>query len=75
MENVEELERRIIEVLKIDFDRSAGANGTDYGKIDDILNMSLEDRNAFIERMVKENKIAYLNPVNGRMLTLPKRSN
>lgn len=72
---IEELERKLIEVLKNDFERSAGANGTDYGKIDEILNMSLEDRNSFIERMVKENKIAYLNPVNGRMLTLPKRSN
>ncbi|REC55173.1 hypothetical protein DRF62_07025 [Chryseobacterium piscium] len=75
MENIEELERKIIEVLKIDFERSAGANGTDYGKIDDILNMNLEDRNAFLDRMAKENKIAYLNPVNGRMITLPKRNN
>lgn len=72
MENIEDLEAKIIEVLKIQFERTGGSNGTDIGKVDKILNMPIKERNEFLDRMVKEKKIAYLTPLNGRTLTLPK---
>lgn len=72
MENIEELERKIIEVLKIQFEGTGGSNGTYIGEIDKILNMSIQERNEFLERMVKEKKIIYLTPLNGRTLSLPK---
>lgn len=67
-----ELEKKIIEVLHIQFERTGGSNGTDYAEIDKILNISVEERNKFLERMAQEKKIAFINPMNGRMITLPK---
>lgn len=72
MENVEELEKQIIKVLKIQFERTGGANGTDFADVDAILKMSIEDRNAFLSRMETEKKIIYISPLNGRTLSLPK---
>lgn len=72
MENVEELEQKIIELLKIQFERTGGANGTHIGEVDEILKMEPEERNLFLARMVKEKKIIYINPLNGRTLSLPK---
>lgn len=72
MERIEELERKIIEVLKIQFVKTGGANGTHIGEIDKILNMEIEERNLFLDRMMKEKKIIYLSPLNGKTVSLPK---
>lgn len=72
MEEIEELERKVIEVLQIQFKRTGGANGTYIGEVDEVLNMEPIERNLFLARMVKEKKIIYINPLNGRTLSLPK---
>lgn len=72
MEKTEELEAKIIEVLKINFERTGGANGTHIGEVDKILNLPIDERNEFLDRMVKEKKIIFIYPLNGRTLSLPK---
>lgn len=72
MADKEDLEKQILEVLKIQFQRTGGANGTDLGEVDKILNLPIDERNTFLDRMVKEKKIAYIRPLNGPTLTLPK---
>lgn len=69
---MEDLEAKIIERVKQDYKKSGGWNGTELKAIDDILGLSIEERNAFLDRMVKEKKIAYLRPLNGPRITMPK---
>ncbi|ROI02924.1 hypothetical protein EGI16_12185 [Chryseobacterium sp. G0240] len=72
MENKEEIEKQILEIVREQFKKDGGANGVNFGAFDHILNLSLEERNAFLERMVKERKIAVFNSLNMRRITLPK---
>ncbi|AZB29779.1 hypothetical protein [Chryseobacterium balustinum] len=72
MENIQELEAQILEIVKNKHDETGGNNGNGFADFDHILNMSLEDRNAFLKRMADENKIAIRIGPNARMIMLPK---
>ncbi|WP_061084197.1 hypothetical protein [Chryseobacterium indologenes] len=74
MENQEEIERQILEIVKVQFEKDGGANDVNAGAFDHILNLSIEDRNAFRERMAKEKKIFIFNSLNMRRITLPKKN-
>jgi len=69
---IEELERQILEIVAIKHNETGGNNGNGFGDFDHILNMSLDDRNAFLKRMVDEKKIAIRMGPNARMIMLPK---
>lgn len=72
MENIKELEAQILEIVKKKHDETGGNNGNGFADFDHILNMSLEDRNAFLKRIADENKIAIRIGPNARMIMLPK---
>ena len=72
MENMEEIEAKILEKVKADHKKSGGANGTDLNDLDMILNLPISDRNKLLDRMVSEKKIAYMYPLNAKKVTLPK---
>ncbi|AZA60763.1 hypothetical protein [Chryseobacterium indoltheticum] len=69
---IEELERQILEIVAKKHNETGGNNGNGFGDFDHILNMSLDDRNAFLNRMVAEKKIAIRMGPNARMIMLPK---
>lgn len=71
MEN-EELERQILEIVQKKHNETGGNNGNGFADFDHILNMSLEVRNAFLQRMADEKKIAIRIGPNARMIMLPK---
>lgn len=72
MENMEEIESKILEKVKSDHKKSGGANGTDLNELDEIINLSIPERNQLLDRMVSEKKIAYMHPLNAKKVTLPK---
>lgn len=69
---IEELERQILDIVKKKHDETGGNNGNIFADFDQILNMSLEDRNAFLQRMVDEKKIQIREGSNQRMIMLPR---
>ncbi len=69
---IEEMERQILEIVTLKHNETGGNNGNGFGDFDHILNMSLDDRNAFLKRMVDEKKIAIRMGPNARMIMLPK---
>lgn len=72
MENMEEIERQILEIVTEQFKKDGGSNGITMGAFDHILNMSIQERNEFLERMDKEKKIYIFQSLNSRRVTLPK---
>ncbi|WPO84619.1 hypothetical protein SD427_19005 (plasmid) [Chryseobacterium sp. JJR-5R] len=68
----EEKERQILEIIKIKFDKTGGHNGNSFNDFDHILNVDINERNDFLERMAKEKKIKFYMGPNTRMITLPK---
>lgn len=72
MENQEEIEKQILDIVRAQYEKDGGNNGVTFGAFDHILNMSIEDRNAFLERMAKEKKIFIFNSLNMRRIILPK---
>jgi len=69
---MEEIEAKILEKVKEDHKKSGGANGSDINELDKIINLQLDERNKLLDKMVDEKKLAYLYPLNGRTVTLPK---
>lgn len=69
---IEELERQILEIVHKKHDETGGNNGNSFADFDHILNMSIEDRNEFLQRMADEKKIAIRIGPNARMIMLPK---
>lgn len=69
---IEELERQILEIVQKKHNETGGNNGNGFADFDHILNMSLEVRNAFLQRMADEKKIAIRIGPNARMIMLPK---
>lgn len=69
---IEELERQILEIVQKKHDESGGNNGNSLGEFDQVLKMSIEDRNAFLKRMADEKKIAIRIGPNYNMIMLPK---
>lgn len=72
MENIEEIEAKIIEIVREQFKKDGGSNGVTSGSFDHILNLSIEERNAFLYRMAKERKISIFDSLNMRRVTMPK---
>ncbi|RQO35443.1 hypothetical protein DBR39_18375 [Chryseobacterium sp. KBW03] len=72
MENIEELEAKILEKVKEDHKVNGGSNGTDINELDKLINLPIPERNKLFEKMVAEKKLAYLDPLNARRITLPK---
>ncbi|MCQ9639343.1 hypothetical protein MP478_08045 [Chryseobacterium sp. WG14] len=72
MENQEEIEKQILEIVRVQHEKDGGNNGVTFGAFDHILNMSIEDRNEVLMRMAKEKKIFIFNSLNMRRITLPK---
>lgn len=68
----EELERQILEIVKAKQIKNGGNGGNGFGDFDHVLNMSIEDRNAFLHRMADDNKIQIREGANQRMIMLPK---
>lgn len=71
MENGE-LERQILEMVKKKNDETGGNNGNGFGDFDQILKMSIEDRNSFLKRMADEKKIVIKIGPNFNMIMLSK---
>ncbi|AZA91150.1 Uncharacterised protein [Chryseobacterium nakagawai] len=72
MENMEEIEAKILIKLREDYKNCGGANGSDINEIDEIIKLSISDRNELLAKMVKEKKITFINTLNARRITLPK---
>jgi len=72
MENTEQIEVEIIEIIREQFKKDGGSNGVTCGSFDHILNLSIEERNAFLYRMAKERKIAIFESLNMKRVTMSK---
>ncbi|PWN65882.1 hypothetical protein [Chryseobacterium oncorhynchi] len=72
MENQEELEAKFMDLVKEYHKKTGGNNGLNLYKLDEKLNISFKELLVFVERLMKEKKIVYLNHLNGRTVTLPK---
>lgn len=69
---MEEIEAKIIEIVKEQFKKDGGSNGVTMGDFDNILNLPIQERNEFLYRMAKEKKILIFQSLNGKRVTLPK---
>lgn len=69
---MEEFEQKVLEIVKEKHIQTGGNNGNNFGDFDHILKMSIEDRNAFLQKMVEKNKISIREGANQRMIMLPK---
>ncbi|MDV7696277.1 hypothetical protein N6B72_05015 [Chryseobacterium soli] len=70
---MEELEQKVLDIVKDKHTRTGGNNGNGFGDFDEVLKMSIEDRNAFIQRMADKNIIVIREGANQRMIMLPKK--
>lgn len=67
-----EPENNILEVLKEKYIRTEGHNGNKLYDVDRILNISIDNRNAFLQRMIDDRKIMIRDSANEHMIMLPK---
>jgi hypothetical protein len=70
--NTEDLEKKILEIVKEKYELTGGHNGNAFGDFDHILKMERSERNTFLQRMADEKKIRIFNGPNYRMISLPK---
>jgi hypothetical protein len=68
----EEPENNILEVLKEKYIRTVGHKGNKLDDVDRILNISIDNRNAFLQCMVDDKKIVSGGSANEHMIMLPK---
>ncbi|RNA63956.1 hypothetical protein D1631_00295 [Chryseobacterium nematophagum] len=71
MDSIEELEKKILEIVREKHRRTGGNNGNSFGDFDHILNLSIQDRNSFLERMAQEKKLHIRAGQNFRLIMLP----
>ena len=69
---MDELEVKLYELVKDQHKRSGGANGLNLYGLNKELGVEYSDLEKTVEKLLAEKKIAYLNHLNGRSLTLPK---
>ncbi|MFP3835369.1 hypothetical protein [Chryseobacterium sp. SIMBA_028] len=69
---MEEIEEKFMELVKEQYDKTGGSNGFKPYKAAETLEISDEELSTMIKKLLNEKKIAYLNPLNGRTITLPK---
>ncbi|MGU3377669.1 hypothetical protein [Chryseobacterium sp. M5A1_1a] len=72
MENEVEIEAKIIQIVKEQFEKDNGSNGVGFGEFDHFLNLNLEERNTLLNRMAREKKIVIFQSINSLRITLPK---
>lgn len=72
MENMEEIEVKILEKVKEQYNRSGHSNGLNVFGIDKELGISREALFEAINSLLRKNKIVKLNHLNGTTYTLPK---
>ena len=72
MEDMEEIEKQIIEIVTEQFEKDGGSNGVTMGAFDHILKLPLQERNEFLYRMAKQKKIHIFQSLNNIRVTLPK---
>ncbi len=70
MENMEEIEAKILEIVTEQFKKDGGANGVTMGSFDHILNLPIKERNEFLYCMAKEKKIHIFQSLNNARVTL-----
>lgn len=71
MENQEELERKILEIVKERHDKTGGNNGSLFGDFNS-LNLEQSVINALIQKMHDEKKITIRLGINNKIVMLPK---
>lgn len=69
---MEELEAKILEIVRAQHKKDGGTNGVTMDAFDNFLNMSLDERNELLYRMAKEKKIHIFQSLNSKRITLPK---
>lgn len=69
---MEEMEMQILEIVKKKHKDTGGNNGNFFGDFDHILNMSIPERNAFLQNMVNRKLIVFREGSNARMIMLHK---
>ncbi len=72
MENMEEIEAKILEIVTEQFKKDGGSNGVPIGAFDHILKLPIKERNEFLQIMVKKKKIHIFQSLNNVRVTLPK---
>ena len=63
---------QILEIVKKKHKDTGGNNGNFFGDFDHILNMSIPERNAFLQNMANRKLIVFREGSNARMIMLPK---
>lgn len=69
---MEEKEMQILEIVKKKHKATGGNNGNFFGDFDHILNMSIPERNAFLQNMVNRRLIVIREGSNANMIMMPK---
>ena len=70
--DAQELEVKIMEMVKAQHKKTGGANGLNLFHVDKQLGVEYSEIQKAVEKLLSEKKIIYLNHLNGRSLTLPK---
>lgn len=69
---MEDKERKILEIVNKKHNDTGGHNGNRLGDFDHILNMSISDRNTFLQNMVNRKLIVFREGANTKMVMMPK---
>lgn len=69
---MDELEQSILEIVRKKDKKSAGHNGNFTGDFDHILNLSIEERNVFLQSMASKKLIQFKQGANQEMIVLAK---
>ena len=72
MENQEEIEAKVLEKVKEQFNKSGYSNGLNTFRLEVELGISREQLCDAISNLLSKNKITKLNHLNGTTYTLPK---
>ncbi|WBV60251.1 hypothetical protein PFY12_14580 [Chryseobacterium camelliae] len=72
MENIEDIERKIIEIVTEQYKKDGGSNGVTFDSFSEFLKLDFKERNEFLYRMAKEKKIYIFQSLNSPRITLPK---
>ncbi|CAA7197417.1 MULTISPECIES: hypothetical protein [Chryseobacterium] len=70
MDNIEELESKVLEIVTAKHIKTGGNNGNTFGDFDHILNLPITERNSFLEEMAAKKKIVIREGQNSRLIML-----
>lgn len=69
---MEEMEKQILDIVTKKHIGTGGNNGNGFGDFDNILKMTIPDRNNFLQNMVNKKLIVFREGGNATMVMLPK---